>query len=131
MIMKPNYTNKHSDWSCRKAHHAYLKNAYYKRSPKGDFANAEHYKKYTRAKRRKNSLRNSWDDWIPSRWVVTSWKDKTKKKKQYLQSGVMVAWRFVSALVQVQPLTLGPEKLFLTRNQTCDMVYEKWRFIDD
>ena len=80
--MKTNYTNK--SWWTIKAHEAYLKNAYFKQSPKRDLINGVYYKKYTRAKRNKNNLRSAWDDCPPSSWRVTSWKDKTKKKKQYL-----------------------------------------------
>lgn len=39
--------------------------------------------KYVRAKRKHNNLLSSWDDKVPSRLVVTSWKDRSKKRKQY------------------------------------------------
>ena len=78
--MKTNYTNK---WALpRKPYEVCLANWRYK----GKNCHKERKKahgKYVRAKRNENNLPNSWNDIAPSRVTATSWKDKTKMKKQW------------------------------------------------
>lgn len=87
-MIKPNYERY---YSLRFQEYFYpehvftLKRAYYKSASHQERKFAAAYPKFVRPCRNITHLPSSYDDIYPSRWKATSWKDKTKFRKQWMR----------------------------------------------
>lgn len=83
-MLKPNY-HQNTGWFRSAPYHAHLINYKFKSCSHQERKFAAAYPKYVRARRNVANLIDTWDDYWPSRIAVTSWKDKTKNRKQWMR----------------------------------------------
>lgn len=83
-MLKSNYTQAYARWYAYPEYATLLVRAHYKSASHQERQFASAYPEYVRARRNVTHLPNTYDDIYPSRWKATSWKDKTKHRKQWM-----------------------------------------------